>query len=269
MALKDKYNAKNKQNEPQTPNSSQNDQLQTVMNQLNEIQASLNQIGTNSPKTQMSLSVADKLQNQQDLLMKRLEEIEKRENERNKRHEQLLTTIETTASNFNQATQKTEKRFISTAKHYIQRIDTDNLKQDFQSAIQEELSNVKQETTDLLTECKNQKETLAKENNDYKRMIDERMKANETAIQQYDQALNKLTKGITAMFFIVALVMIAFMVLSPLGDLLGVHHFYEWINHILKTGHSAWRYLIVIFYLVPYVFFGMLIYAILRAYKSI
>ena len=35
------------------------------------------------------------------------------------------------------------------------------------------------------------------------------MKANETAIQQYDQALNKLTKGITAMFFIVALVMIA------------------------------------------------------------
>ncbi|MGX0039477.1 Na+-driven multidrug efflux pump, partial [Staphylococcus warneri] len=102
-----------------------------------------------------------------------------------------------------------------------------------------------------------------------KKMIDERMKANETAIQQYDQVLNKLTKGITAMFFIVALVMIAFMVLSPLGDLLGVHHFYEWINHILKTGHSAWRYLIVIFYLVPYVFFGMLIYAILRAYKSI
>ncbi|WP_260856650.1 mobilization protein, partial [Bacillus safensis] len=82
------------------------------------------------------------------------------------------------------------------------------------------------------------------------------MKANETAIQQYDQALNKLTKGITAMFFIVALVMIAFMVLSPLGDLLGVHHFYEWINHILKTGHSAWRYFILIFYLVPYALFG-------------
>ena len=39
-------------------------------------------------------------------LMKRLEEIEKRENERNKRHEQLLTTIETTALNFNQATEK-------------------------------------------------------------------------------------------------------------------------------------------------------------------
>ncbi|TYA90818.1 mobilization protein, partial [Vibrio cholerae] len=44
---------------------------------------------------------------------------------------------------------------------------------------------------------------------------------------------------------------------------------YEWINHVLKIGHSAWRYLIIVFYLVPYVFFGMLIYAILRAYKSI
>ncbi len=74
MALKDKYNANNKQNEHQTPNSSQNDQLQTVMKQLNEIQVSLKQIGTSSPKTQMSLSVADKLQSQQDLLMKRLEE---------------------------------------------------------------------------------------------------------------------------------------------------------------------------------------------------
>lgn len=108
MALKDKYNDKSK-NEKMTKTSSQNDQLQTVMNQLNEIQASLNQIGINSPKTQMSLSVADKLQSQQDLLMKRLEEIEKRENERNKRHEQLLTTIETTALNFNQATEKHKK----------------------------------------------------------------------------------------------------------------------------------------------------------------
>ena len=139
MALKDKYNDDNNKNETQTPTSSQNDQLQTVMHQLNEIQASLNQIGTNSPKTQMSLSVADKLQNQQDLLMKRLEEIEKRENERNKRHEQLLTTIETTASNFNQATETNEKRFMSAARHYVQRIDTDNLKQDFEQAIQKEL----------------------------------------------------------------------------------------------------------------------------------
>lgn len=158
---------------------------------------------------------------------------------------------------------------MSAAKHYIQRINNDNLKQDFQSAIQTELNDVKTETHNVVKEVQTNQAKLQKANNDYKKMIDERMKVNETAIQQYDQALNKLTKGITAMFFIVALVMIAFVVLSPLDDLLGVHHFYEWINHVLKTGHSAWRYLIVIFYFIPYAFFGMLIYAILRAYKSI
>ena len=158
---------------------------------------------------------------------------------------------------------------MSAAKHYIQRINNDNLKQDFQSAIQNELNDVKTETQKVVKEVQTNQAELQKANNDYKKMIDERMKANETAIQQYDQALSKLTKGITAMFFIVALVMIAFVVLSPLGDLLGVQHFYEWINHVLKTGYSAWRYLIVIFYLVPYAFFSMLIYAILKAYKSI
>ncbi|PTE61190.1 mobilization protein [Staphylococcus epidermidis] len=151
----------------------------------------------------------------------------------------------------------------------MQRIDTDNLKQDFEQAIQKELNDVKSETQNVVKEVQNNQTELQQANRAYKKTIDERIKTNETAIKQYDQAFNRLTKGITAMFFIVALVMIAFLVLSPIGDLLGVHHFYEWINHVLKTGHSTWRYLIVLLYLVPYVFFGMLIYAILRAYKSI
>ena len=40
----------------------------------------------------------------------------------------------------------TQKRFISVAKHYIERINNDNLKQDFQTAIQEELEDVKADT---------------------------------------------------------------------------------------------------------------------------
>ena len=221
MALKDKFNDGDNKNETQTPNASQNDQLQVVMNQLNEIQASLNQIGTNSPKTQMSLSVADKLQNQQDLLMKRLEEIEKREHERNKRHDQLLTTIETTTSNFNQATDFTQKRFISAARHYIERINNDNLKQDFQIAIQKELEDVKTDTQNVVKEVQNNQSELRQANNNYKKMIDERMKSNEIVIKQYDQVIHRLTKGITAMFFIATLVMLAFLVISPLGDWLG------------------------------------------------
>ncbi|MFF5916699.1 mobilization protein [Staphylococcus pasteuri] len=180
-----------------------------------------------------------------------------------------MTTIETTASNFNQATETNEKRFMSAARHYVQRIDTDNLKQDFEQAIQKELNDVKTETQNVVKEVKSNQSELHQANREYKKTIDERIKTNETAIKQYDQAFHRLTKGITAMFFIVALVMVAFLVLSPLGDLLGVHHFYEWINYVLKAGHSAWRYLILVFYLVPYALFGLLIYAILRAYKSI
>ncbi|MGC9678511.1 mobilization protein [Staphylococcus warneri] len=180
-----------------------------------------------------------------------------------------MKTIETTASNFNQATETNEKRFMSAARHYVQRIDTDNLKQDFEQAIQKELNDVKTETQNVVKEVQNNQSELQQANREYKKTIDERIKNNETAVKQYDQAFHRLTKGITAMFFIVALVMIAFLILNPLGDLLGVHHFYEWINYVLKTGHSAWRYLIVIFYLVPYALFGLLIYAILRAYKSI
>lgn len=226
MALKDKYNDDNK-NENQNTTTNRNDELQIVMNQLKEIQASLNQIGIDSPRIQMNWSVAEKLQNQQDLLMKRLEEIEKRENERNKRHEQLLTTIETTVSNFNQATKTNEKRFMSVARHYVQRIDTDNLKQDFEQAIQKEFNDVKTETQTVVNEIKNNQSELQQANREYKKTIDERMKTNEIAIKPYDQAFHRLTKGITSMFFIVALVMVAFLVLSPLGDLLGVHHFYE------------------------------------------
>jgi len=269
MALKDKYNENNKQNENQTPTSNPNDEFQVVMKQLSEIQTSLNQIGTNSPKTQISLSVADKLQNQQDLLMKRLEEIEKREHERNKRHEQLLTTIETTASNFNQATDFTQKRFISAARHYIERINNDNLKQDFQTAIQKELEDVKTDTQNVVKEVQNNQSELRQANNNYKKMMDERMKSNEIVIKQYDQVIQRLTKGVTAMFFIVALVMIAFLAISPLGDWLGVQHFYEWLNYVLKTGHSAWRYFMLIFYLVPYVLFGGLMYVILKAYECL
>ncbi|PIH06376.1 mobilization protein [Staphylococcus epidermidis] len=128
---------------------------------------------------------------------------------------------------------------------------------------------MKTDTHKVIEQLQTNQAELRQANNDYKKRIEERIKYNDTAIKQYDQAFHRLTKGITAMFFIIALVMIAFLALSPLGDWLGVQHFYEWLNYVLKTGHSVWRYLIVIFYLVPYVFFGMLIYAILSAYKRI
>lgn len=160
--------------------------------------------------------------------------------------------------NFDQATKINEKRFISAMKHYIQRIDSDNLKQDFKMAIKEELKSMKVKQSEL-----------KRANNEYKKTIEARLNINETAIKQYDQAINKLTRGLTSMFFIVALVMVASLILGSLGDWFGVHYFYEWITYVLKTGHSAWRYLMVILYFVPYVVLTGLIYGILKAYERI
>jgi len=131
------------------------------------------------------------------------------------------------------------------------------------------LKDVKTDTHKAIEQLQTNQAELRQANNDYKKMIDERIKHNDTAMKQYDQAFHRLTQGITAMFFIIALVMVTFLVLSPLGDWLGVQHFYEWLNYVLKTGHSAWRYFILIFYLVPYALFGGLIYAILSVYKRI
>ena len=103
--------------------------------------------------------------------------------------------------NFNQATEKNQKRFISVAKHYVERINNDNLKQDFQSAIQQELEDVKSQTQNLVKQFQNHQSDLQKAHDDYKKTLDERIETNEIAIKQYDQAFNRLTKGITAMFF--------------------------------------------------------------------
>ncbi|MCD0674840.1 mobilization protein, partial [Staphylococcus aureus] len=114
----------------------------------------------------------------------------------------------------------------------------------FKTAMQEELKDIKSETENMVKQFQVSQIELQTSNNEYAKTIEARLNKNETAIKQYDQAVNKLTKGLTSMFFIVALVMVACLVLSPLSDVLGVHYFYEWINHVLKTGHSAWRYFI-------------------------
>ncbi|MCG9855914.1 mobilization protein, partial [Staphylococcus argenteus] len=71
-----------------------------------------------------------------------------------------------------QATKINEKRFISAMKHYIQRIDSDNLKQDFKMAIKEELKSMKVKQSEL-----------QRANNEYKKTIEARLNTNETAIK--------------------------------------------------------------------------------------
>ncbi|WP_341353312.1 hypothetical protein [Staphylococcus epidermidis] len=63
----------------------------------------------------------------------------------------------------------TQKRFISAARHYIERINNDNLKQDFQTAIQKELEDVKTDTQNVVKEVQNNQSELRQANNNYKK----------------------------------------------------------------------------------------------------
>lgn len=63
----------------------------------------------------------------------------------------------------------TQKRFISAARHYIERINNDNLKQGFQTAIQKELEDVKTDTQNVVKEVQNNQSELRQANNNYKK----------------------------------------------------------------------------------------------------
>lgn len=93
-------------------------------NQLNESPRDTlhNKIGTNLQQTHINSDVIENLQKQNDLLMKRLVEIEQRENEREQKHNQLLKSLEVSTSNFNKATEDTKDNFMTVAGSYLRKI---------------------------------------------------------------------------------------------------------------------------------------------------
>ncbi|PTK42575.1 mobilization protein, partial [Staphylococcus saprophyticus] len=113
MSLQDKI----KNNESMKSNENQ---TKTVNHQHH------NKSGTNSQQTHINSNVIENLQKQNDLLMKRLVEIEKRENEREQRHNKLLASLEVSTSNFNKATENTKDNFMTVASSYLRKIKDDN-----------------------------------------------------------------------------------------------------------------------------------------------
>lgn len=151
--------------------------------------------------------------------------------------------------------QETKKRFISTAQHYISRIDTDNLKQDFSKAIEEELSDVKKEV-------RNVTEQARKETKEYKEVMKERMTKNDELIKKYNKSLDSMIKGITGLFFVIVIIALVVFVTGPIGEFFGITNLYQFINDFIATHESIWRYLMVTLYLVPYVGFGIILWLV-------
>ncbi|WP_145369077.1 hypothetical protein [Staphylococcus epidermidis] len=92
----------------------------------------MNEIGMNWGKREMRLRVGEKVESEEELVMKRVEEMEKREEEGKKGEEELLRRMERRGWKFNEGSEIREKGLMSVGKEYMEGIDKDNLKEDFE-----------------------------------------------------------------------------------------------------------------------------------------
>ena len=142
-----------------------------ILKKLDQIEKQLNQSGTTSQKTPENSQVIDEVLKQQDLLMRNLSEIKKNEKEREKNHKALLENLKDSTSNFNQATKNTEDKFISVARSYLRKLNTDNQQQDFKQAFDEKFKDLDKQASDLFEHYKKHNDQARKETIEYKKAI--------------------------------------------------------------------------------------------------
>ena len=136
----------------------------------------------------------------------------------------MLKNLEASTSNFNNlldqldnSTKNVKNNFISVARSYLKRIDTDNLQQDFSKAVKDELSDAKKE-------IRNSTNQAREENKEYKKIINERLANNDELINKYNKSINAMTKGITSLFFVIVMIALVSFVTGPIGEFFGVAH---------------------------------------------
>src|SRR5699024_1811016 len=131
-----------------------NPENKKIIEKLDQIEKQLNQSGTTSQTTPENWNTREEVRKPQDLLMTNLSEIKKNEKEREKNHKALLEKLKDSTSNFNQATKNTEDKFISVARSYLRKLDTDNQEQDFKQAFDEKFKDLDKQASDLLEHYK-------------------------------------------------------------------------------------------------------------------
>ncbi|MDW4066283.1 DUF334 domain-containing protein [Staphylococcus saprophyticus] len=246
-----------------------NPENKKILEKLDQIEKQLNQSGTTSQTTPDNLNTIEEVLKQQDLLMRNLSEIKRNEKEREKNHKALLENIKASTSNFNQATKNTEDKFISVARSYLRKIDTDNQEQDFKQAFDEKFKDIDKQASDLFEHYKKHNEQARKETNEYKKTITERLDKNDTIVENLNKSLDIMTKAVVSLFFVVAIIALVSLVTGPISNFFGLSQGYDFINHEIATKESTWRYLWGVLYVLPYVFFGFLIYGVLKAFNAI
>ncbi|MGW7948388.1 hypothetical protein ACWEVE_13310 [Staphylococcus xylosus] len=201
--------------------------------------------------------------------MRNLSEIKKNEKEREKNHKALLENLKDSTSNFNQATKNTEDKFISVARSYLRKLNTDNQQQDFKQAFDEKFKDLDKQASDLFEHYKKHNDQAKKEMMEYKKTITDRLNKNDTIVENLNKSLDIMTKGVVSLFFVVAIIALVSLVTGPISAFFGISQGYDFINHEIATKESTWRYLWGVLYVLPYAFFGFLIHGILKAFNAI
>src|SRR5699024_2955320 len=164
-----------------------NPENKKILEKLDQIEKQLNQSGTTSQTTPENLNTIEEVLKQQDLLMRNLSEIKKNEKEREKNHKALLEKLKDSTSNFNQATKNTEDKFISVARSYLRKLNTNNQQQDFKQACDEKYKDLDKQASDLIEHYKKHNDQAKKETNEYKKTITDRLDKNDTIVENLNK----------------------------------------------------------------------------------
>ncbi|HJG38204.1 MAG TPA: DUF334 domain-containing protein [Staphylococcus saprophyticus] len=220
-----------------------------------------NKSGTNSQQTHINYDAIENLQKQNDLLMKRLVEIEKRENEREQKHNELLKSLEVSTSNFNQTTKETKDNFMSVARSYLKKIDTDNQEQDFQKALDNKFKKIDNNTKTLMNQIIESNNQTKTEIQEYKKTLEGKFQDNDKLIGKYNKSLSKMNQGIFSLFFVVLIVSLVSLITGPIGDTLMLNSYADTIHDQIVQGESIWRYLAYLFYIIPFILLFFILWA--------
>lgn len=188
---------------------------------------------------------------------------------KDQQHEQHIKKLEGLISNFDETTTKTKDKFMTVATSYLKKIDTDNQEQDFNKALNIKFKDITNKLETLEKTIRHQSEETSKYLGEYDKTVKAKTKANDNVLDSLNKSLKFLVKGVTNLLFVIILISLVMVVAGPIGDYFGIQKMYDVIAHVIKTGDSAWRYLMLLLYLVPYVLFGLIIFGIVRIIDAI
>lgn len=176
----------------------------------------------------------------------------------------MLESLKDSTLSFDKATHDTRDNFISVAKSYLKKVNTDNQEQDFKQALDDKYKDIDNRIEKIIERYEEgNKEQLA-EIKEHKKITEQRMNKNDDLLKRYNKSLKVMFNGFTGLLFAGIIIALISVVMGPLNQFFGIENLFNTISHVIKTGDSAWRYLAFIGYVIPYIFFVVILLLVLK-----